>query len=424
MTRLTELEKRLAVEKNRLDDVKAPEELEDRLRMALENIPNRRRKSVPKWVAVAIALLFLSIVGYNYNAFAYYGKKLLGFDEIMTGTLSQLNEEGRGQSVDEKVMLQDGSKLSLEGILSDESQFILYYTITNPNGVSEDPDARFTGITGVLTDSSIVSGVWSLNEEATELKGMQSFEPVSPFAKQLTIHIMEESDSQQVQEMQIAIPYDPNAAMQTELKQSIKKKVHVDQGTIQFDKIIATPSRTTITGKLKVDNFDRYPHALDGVQLIADGVPIELMGSGSSSSLNGRSFEIYYDVLPEGIEDLKLVVNTFVGYADVNEMIPLDNVDGKPVYIQEKELFVRKVEQTADGIQVTIATAEDVMLKGVSIQVNDQSIPLKTTLRQDFIDNYKERILLFEGDDMPDSLHIEGMHYKKRYGDSIKIKVK
>lgn len=422
---MTELEKQLAEEKVRLDGMKAPDELEDRLRMALDKVPQRKRKAAPKWVAAIAALLFLSIVGYNYNAFAYYGKKLLGFEDIMTGTLSDLNEAGLGQSIDATVRLQDGSQLQLEGMYSDKSQFVLYYTFTNPEGVDLNPPYSFWNITGALTKSFAVSGTWSLNDEETKLTGMQSFDAVSPFAKNLTLHLLEEvEEGQAMKEHEISFPFNPNEAMETEWKQSIKKTIQVDQGTIRFDAITATPSRTTVTGKLKVDNYDRYPYAFDGIELLADGEPIENQGAGVSSSWKGSTFDLNFDALPEGVKDLELVVSTFVGYMDVDVTVPLVDLNEDPVLIHEKELFVRKVEKTEKGIQVTIATADDVLLEGVSIQAGDRSVPLKTLLRQDHTNDYKERILLFESDEMPDALHIEGMHFKKSYGDSIKMNVK
>ncbi|MBD7984153.1 DUF4179 domain-containing protein [Sporosarcina sp. Sa2YVA2] len=422
---MTELEKRLAEEKKRQNDVKAPVELEGRLRMALEKVPERKPKTAPKWIAVIAAIVFLSVVSYNYNAFAYYGKMLLGFDDIMTGTLSDLNDAGLGQTIDATVLLEDGSQLQLEGMYSDKSQFVLYYTYSNPDGVDLNPPYSFWNITGVLTKSFAVSGTWSMNDEETKLTGMQSFDAVSPFAKSLTLHLLEEVDEgQAMKEHEISFPFNPNEAMVTEWKQSIKKTVQVDQGTIRFDAITATPSRTTVTGKLNVDNYDRYPGAFEGIQLLADGKPIDNQGAGVSSSWKGSTFNLNFDALPEGVKSLELVVQTFVGYMDVDATVPLTGLNEDPTLIHEKELFVRKVEMTEKGIQVTIATADDVLLEGVSIQAGERSVPLKTLLRQDHTDDYKERILLFESDEMPDTLHIEGMHYKKNYGDSIKINVK
>ncbi len=421
---MNELEKQLEFEKKRLEAVKSPKELEDRLRMALEQTPTRKKNRMSKWFVAVATLLCLSIVSYHYNAFAYYGKKLLGYDEILYGTLAQLNEEGNGQSVDRKVMLSTGTTFFLDGIMTDENQLILYYTLTNSEGITEE--ILFTRMTGMLTDSIPASGTYSVNEKGTELKGMQTFDAVSPFAKKLTLAFTVQEASGEMQEESVTFPYDPTAAMQTELKQSIKQKVRVDKGVIRFDSITATPSRTTIKGKLKVDNFDRFPAALDGVKLVADGVPIDRMGGSVSSAVNGRIFEIYYDALPKKVRHLELIVDTFVGYTDVNESIPLIDLEAQPVFIQGKELVIRKVERTAEGIEVTIATEQDVMLEGVAVQSKGTSSPLKTTLRQDYLEGedgkiYKERILLFETNELPETLSIEGMHFEKKYEETIQI---
>lgn len=421
---MNELEKQLEIEKKRLDAVKSPKELEGRLRMALEQTPTRKRKRIPKWFVAAAAVLCLSIVSYHYNAFAYYGKKLLGYDEMLIGTLAQLNEEESGQSIDEKVMLTSGTELFLDGIMTDENQLILYYTLKNSNGIAED--ILFKRITGAFTDAIPVSGVSSIDEGGTEIKGMQTFEAVSPFEKKLTLEFGVQEEGEKVRDREVSFPYNPNAAMQTELKKSINQKVHVDKGVIRFDSITATPSRTTIKGKLKVDNFDRFPAALEGVKLVADGVPIEWMGGGNKTDLNGRSFEIYFDALPKKTSKLELIVDTFVGYTDVKKTIPLVGLDGQSVLIQGKELVVRKVDRTSEGIEVTIATDQDVMLEGVTVQSKGDSYPLRTTLRQDLLEwkddkVYKERVLLFETNEVPETLYIEGMHYEKKYGETIQV---
>ena len=74
---------------------------------------------------------FLIFVGYNYNGFAYYGKKIMGFDDLMSGTLAELNEEGMGQTIGKSVLLEDGTEFTVDGIMTDANQLILYYTLTN-----------------------------------------------------------------------------------------------------------------------------------------------------------------------------------------------------------------------------------------------------------------------------------------------------
>ncbi|WHT48880.1 DUF4179 domain-containing protein [Sporosarcina thermotolerans] len=95
---MNEIEKRLAEEKERLESVTTPVELEGRLRQALDGVPVKKRRK-PMWLLAAVALLFFSLVSYNYNGLAFYGKKIMGFDELMSSTLAELNEEGMGQLI-------------------------------------------------------------------------------------------------------------------------------------------------------------------------------------------------------------------------------------------------------------------------------------------------------------------------------------
>lgn len=86
--RMDNIEKRLTEENRRLNTIAAPEELEARLRSALEGAaPARTKRISVVWRAAAAAILLIVIFGYNYNAFAFYGKKLLGFDELISSTL-------------------------------------------------------------------------------------------------------------------------------------------------------------------------------------------------------------------------------------------------------------------------------------------------------------------------------------------------
>lgn len=96
--------------------------------------------------------------------------------------------------------------------------------------------------------------------------------------------------------------------------------------------------------------------------------------------------------------------------------------------LEDKELWIKKVSSTSRGIEITIATEEDVMLDGVSIQANGENIPLNTTLNQHdtkLPDGtiLKERTLLFDASVQPEQLIIKGMHYMKPYNISIKIPV-
>ncbi|WP_410771286.1 DUF4179 domain-containing protein [Fontibacillus sp. BL9] len=429
---MNNIEERLTEEKKNIDSITAPEGLETRLRKALDAAPLRTKKKVPAiWKAAAAVLLFIVILGSNYPAFAYYGKQLFGFDGLINGTLQELNDQGKGQSVEKKMTLEDGTVLTINGLMADANQFILFYTLTNPLGISETATTGIfspTKITGFLTDSFLESGVSLMNDEHTEVKGTFSFEPVSPFAKKLTLRFRQQLPFRPVKDSELTFAYDPNKAMQTEVKQRIRKTLEVDRGKITFQSITATPTMTIIKGTLNIDNFDRIRSALDGVELIANGKPVAQLGSGRQSSYAGMKFDIRYDALPPDLESLELVIKEFVGYRKLDRNIPLPSPADQPVLLEDKELWIKKVSATSQGIEITIATEQDVMLDGVSIEADGESIPLNTTLNQHdtkLTDGtiLKERTLLFDSSVQPDQLIIQGMHYMKPYNMNIKIPV-
>ncbi|WP_339320034.1 DUF4179 domain-containing protein [Paenibacillus sp. FSL R10-2734] len=427
------IEQRLADEKTRMESITAPEELEMRLRNALNSAPAKRSKKIaPIWKIAAVVLLVTVISGQNYNAFAYYGKQLFGFDELLQGTtLQQLNNKGMGQNVNKKITLLDGTDLTINGIMADANQFIMYYTLANPNGLDDMSVDTFrpSQISGFLTDSNVVSGTSLINEDHTEIKGTMSFDSVNPFSKKLTLHFWQQlEENGQMSEGTVTFPYNPNEAMQTQIKQSINKKIKVDKGTITFKSITATPTMTVIRGKLNVDNFDRVNLGLHGIQLLANGAQVEILGSGNQTSVGGRTFDIRFDTLPKDLHSLQLVVKEFAGYQKLEEKYPMSFISNKPFTLGDKELWIKEVSKTSQGIEVTIATDDDVMLDGVSIEAKGVSTPLKTTINQKEVKQadgklMKERTLLFATQTKPESLLIEGMHYMKEYNKMIEIPV-
>lgn len=427
---MNDIEKKLNEEKRRLSSITAPEELESRLRSALQTPPEKRPRRTSVFMKLAaIALVLIVAAGYQYNALAYYGKKLLGFDEIINSTLQDLNNKGLGQTIEKKVTLIDGTVLTIDGIMTDSNQMIMYYTLSNPKGLDEETIDRFEPlkITGFLTRSNFESSIYMSNNENTEIKGTLYFEPVSPFSKKLTFHYWESVESGTMKDESITFSYDPNKAMQTELKQKIYKNVRVDKGTISFKSITASPTLTVIDGKLNVGNFDRVPSALDGIELVANGVPVDTIGSGYRSAISGMKFDLRFDALPKKLDSLELVVKEFAGYKKLEEKIKLTSQ--KNFTVGDKDLIIQNIALTSEGTEITIATDEDIMLDGVSIETKSGEIPLLTTVNQVDSENedgrtMKERTLLFDTKDKPELLLIEGMHYLKNYNKKIKIPVK
>ncbi|MDQ1143974.1 hypothetical protein QE429_000801 [Bacillus sp. SORGH_AS 510] len=420
------VEEQLMDEKKRLDSIIVPEDLEARLRNALTPVPQRSKRKAPMWMFIAVALLFMSIVSYQYNAFAYYGKKIFGFDEVISGPLKQLNNEGMGQIIEKKTKLKDGTDFIINGIMTDANQFILYYTLKNPNGIEEDMSFHLSKLTGFLTNSYAVSETAISNPDQTEVKGTMSFEPVSPFSKTLTLHYIQQLDNNKMTAESISFSYNPNQALQTEIKQSIKKTFKVDKGTITFNSITATPTATVIKGSLNVEDFDRVESSWDGIELLANGRAIPMQGSGTTTGFTGRTFELRFDPLPKQLDSLQLVIKEFVGYKKLNQKISLTAIGNKPIAMDNKELWVKNMKTTAQGVEITIVTEDDVMLDGVSVKTQNKVIPLQTTVNQTKTQledgrPMKERTLLFKTTKTPEYLLIKGMHYMEPYQVTLDI---
>jgi hypothetical protein len=424
---MNEIEKRLAAEKKRIDAIHAPEQIEQRLRHALRAAPSSKRRS-KMWKFAAAALFLSLLIGTQYNAIAFYGKTLFGFGELTSDTLARLNEQGKGQAIEKGMTLLDGTELTIEGIMTDANQLILYYRLFNSKGVDEETSDLFNtrNITGFLTNAHVISGTSIMNDDRTEIKGILSFEPVSPFSKKLTLHFSQQVGSSQYSEEALTFPYYPNQAMPTMLKQSIRQTVEVDKGIISFHSITATPTMTVITGSLNVENFDRVSD-LSGIQLVVDGVSIDQIGSSIESSFNGRKLELKYDALPEEIENLELIVEAFAGYETLEKKISLPLRDERAEMLSGKQLWIDPLTRTSQGIELTIATDEDVMLDQVSVVTTEGITPLETTLNQTYMEqdgqSLKVRTLWFETNEQPEELLIEGMHYMKRYGHVIEIPI-
>lgn len=419
---MNNVENRLSEEKKRFDTITAPDDLEKRLRNALNKTSVKRRKTLSSfWKLTAAALICFVLVGYNFNAFAYYSKKLLGFDDIMSGTLQNLNEHGMGHVIDKNLTLNDGTVLTIDGIMTDANQLIMYYTLSNKDGFQDISEVTFrpTKISGFLTNSNPNSGVSTLNEEIMEVKGEMTFDPVSPWARNLTLHFWDATQS-----YTISFPYNPNQAMQTQLKKSIKQSVAVDKGTITFQSITATPTSTIVKGKMNVENFDRLSLGLQGIELVVNGSRVDQLGSGVTTGTRGTTFEITYDALPEQVDSIELIVKSFIGYKEVNATIPITaetewEVGGHSIWIEE-------VSVTTRGVEITFATSYDVLLDGVTIQKDNEIIPLQRAVnhQERKLENgqiINQRTMIFDASFHPENLRIKGIHYIKEYNDSIKI---
>src|SRR5690606_35946488 len=188
------------------------------------SVPSRKKLLVPNLFArklgysmASILLILLLIGSFNYNALAYYGKKITGYEDLVSEHIAALHEAGEGQQIDKTVTLNDGTLFIVDALVSDENQFILYYRLSNPQGVPMTVREQFyvDSVKGFLTNSSMTHGTSMENEDGTEVIFTQSFKPVSPWAKKLKLSYNQPIDEHAGEYKEIEIAYDPNQAMAT-----------------------------------------------------------------------------------------------------------------------------------------------------------------------------------------------------------------
>lgn len=335
-----------------------------------------------------------------------------------------------GQVINKSIKLDNGTTFTINGIMSDENQFLMFYTLSNPDGIDEEEGyLPFMSINGFMTNSSGSGGTGQLNEDGTEMKWIKSFDPVNLFAKKLTLVFWQLSEDDEDQ-YEITFNHDPNKAMQATMKQAIQEVVSVDHGTITFQSITASPTLTVLEGSVdqKQGKFEGVP--LQGIRLVANGHSVGSKGNESTTTPLGTTFKIDYDALPQELASLQVVLQKFPGYEEINKKIQLDT--GKKAFFplaEGTELLIKKVTETSEGTEITIATDHDVILDGVAIETKDGTIPLKTTenigdTMQINARNMNERIFVFDTKETAEYLIIEGIHYMKPYNHTIDIRVK
>lgn len=290
-------------EKEQLQKVHAPKELESRLRNRLDHLPNQKqRRSGKVWRRLAALIIISILIGYNYQSLAYYGKKIIGYDHVISNTLQQLNDSGMGQTINKSITFEDGTTFTIDGIIVDKNQLIMFYTLESPSSIVKNTeyDHQPINITGFLTNASHESGMGEVSEDEKVIRGTHSFETPNGFAKELTVHFHETTET-------LTFSYNPEKAMGHTIKQTINEKVILNEALLTFQTIEASPTSTIIKGKgdkelIESLNFEQ-------MELIVNGEKINLLSNGYSTNITGTTFEITYDAIPTDSNPLEVTLH-------------------------------------------------------------------------------------------------------------------
>ncbi|AFS78890.1 hypothetical protein Curi_c18850 [Gottschalkia acidurici 9a] len=434
---MKEIEKMLNKNKLDIDRIEVPEELETRLYSALNKISLAKPKRRSWKIRVAVACIIFLLIGYNFNAIAYYGKKLLGYDQIMNGTLKGLNELGKGQTIGKSYTFKNGLSLTLDGIMVDENQLLVFYTLRDPSGqIDKDSNIHIT-IKGANKEYKGNSGQGKINDEKTEIKWIYSFERPYLFDKTLDLNIqLAYDDTTEVGNISFTI--DKDKAMGYTLKQNINETLKSNNTKIHLDSIVASPTKTVLYGSIQNIIELAKDHILGerlrpnhiNINLRGNGQELESQGVSITTDTNGIKFYSEYDALPEKLKSVQAYVESFSVDRDVNKKFNIKKgSEAQKIEVLERNITIDNIYELEGSTYVSITTTEDVILTQVGLIVDGERVSLRETIGSNIKKSedgktLHSRTLRFSKTGDNHQLSIEKMTYTEIYDKIIEIPIK
>lgn len=429
---MKKMEELLGEQKLNMDVLEVPEELEGHLRTALKNRKPSSNKKKYRNTQIAAAILALMIIGYHFDTVAFYGRKFIGYDQIMSENLKQLNELGKGQAVDKSYTFKNGIEVTLDGIMLDDNQLIALYTLSNLNRGGKDledvhMDMWMEGQHGRYYMHSSI-GMPISNGNKSEVRYVAKFERPKFLEKNLVVNFRVNEENK-TESAEIPFELDRKKAMGHTLKRTLNKRVKVEETTIKFESIVASPTVTVIKGSIRsiidlaLDQITgkRFrPTALE-VRLIVNGREMQQQGSGMTTDMKGMTFQIEYDPLPENIKDLKIQLVRFEADYDVDQRVQISpHLLQSSVTILGQKVDINKIDESKGDTYITITTEESVVLTEVYLIIEGEKVQLEETILSQYDKKpdgkiYHTRTLHFKGTGKNLELEVKKIKYSKEY---------
>lgn len=431
MNILNKLDKLLNEEKENLDRLSIPEDMEERLRSALNNVPSKKKKRFQIRVAAIIIVLLLS---YNIDTLAFYSKKLIGYDDIMNGTLQELNEMGKGQVINKSHTFKDGVSVVLDGVMLDDNNMILFYTIHDPYGDVQNKNINIS-IGGIFSQYSYSGSGIASPDGKTESWVINTHEVPMFFEKTISLNINYQKDDGNYEEGKITFKLDRTQAVGKSIKFNINKKIELGYRSISVDTMVASPTSTIVRGKIQnilelgIDIIkDKRIRPLEiEMELLADGRKIDHQGGGLSTDNKGSSFYITFDALPQDTKNIELRLVSFAGDYDVKEAIELEKGKGTRFKVLEQDVIINAVYEENGSTYINFTTEDTVQLSRVYLNIDGKRHELQETIygseekvaKDNKVKILYTRTMRFEGTGDKLELDIQRVRYNKVYDELI-----
>lgn len=432
---MTKIEELLNRKQGQINQLQPPMDLEVRLMGALQKARSGRKVHRSQQLKIAALLIMVVLGSWQSDTLAYYGKKLIGYETVMDLNLQELNELGKGQSINKSYRFDNDIQITLDGILMDDNQLLTFFTISDPGGDVADidvgPELVMQGKRGSY-NLNYAQG--QINDAGTEIKYMASFAPPGFLDNKLKF-CFSVLASGGPETAQIPFTLDRDKAMGHTLKRNLDWTIAVDGEKIRVQSITATPTVTVIKGvvqtplELAWDQVKGERIRPNGVSisLIANGHPLTTQSSGMSTDFRGITFHQEFEPLPAKLESLQLRVESFKADHDVDTTVPISRSDeNQRVVIKGQSIMIEEVRQDGQDTFLTLTTEEGVVLTRVHLVADGQRLSLEETTD----DKYNKtshgevmhtRTLHFLGAGQEMSLDIQRMIYEEKCEETLEI---
>lgn len=389
MNTLSKIDKLLEEEKDKLDKLEIPDDMESKLRSALDNTIVKRKSSVHLKAASIIILVFL--LSYNMDTLAFYAKKLVGYDSVIYGTLYQLNEMGEGQVINKSYTFSDGLEVVLDGVMLDDNNLIVFYTIKDPDGDVQNKDIH-ASILGSFSGGFSLGGQGSPSSDGKTMRWVLSTDKApKTFERKMKLDLDYRHDDESYEKGEISFILDRSQAIGKSVNMKINKKVELGNRSIKIDTMVASPTATVIRGE--VQNILEYgidyirdtimkPENIE-MELIADGKNIRVMSSGIRSDHKGSTFSVTFDALPTDSKEIELKLTNFSGDYDVNEIFEISKEGKTELNALGEVIEILEVYEENDSTYISFRTDENTQLSRVYLLIDGIRHELQETIHGD-----------------------------------------
>lgn len=432
---MNNLEDILHRESENMKSLNIPESLEENLRSALDNTKAKKKRNYRVRIAALAAILLLTV--YNADTLAYYGKRLIGYDSIMSGTVRELNELGEGQLIGKSYEFRDGTKVVLDGIMLDDNSLMAFFTIQKTERNEDDMNEMF--IESSFGNRYYGSGVGTGNGSKSEMRWALEYDVPKFYEKSMKLKFNYNGENGE-----IPFKIDRSMAIGKGISFSINKEVKLDQRSITLDTLDISAMSSKLEGRVQniielgIDYItnNRFRMGAIDIKLIADGEEVELTGSGMRTGYSGSEFEIIYDTVPKDTKVLQLKLEKFSGDHDAKEKIKLEKGIEKEFQILGQDIRISDVYEKDGNTYITFTTEENTVLSRVYLNIDGERKQLQETILGDIEKIVKTeettdismsgtarieytRTMRFEGTGEELQLEIDRITYAKSYDEII-----